>query len=79
LTDLFKPTSNWTPPTVLPDLSPSKIIGVDLETFDPGLKKYGPGSIRKDGHVAGISVAGDDGKGYYLPIAHQDGGNLPKP
>ena len=79
MTDLFKPTSNWTPPTVLPDLSPSKIIGVDLETFDPGLKKYGPGSIRKDGHVAGISIAGDDGKGYYLPIAHQDGGNLPKP
>ena len=79
MTDLFSPTSDWRPPTVLPDLSSTKILGVDLETFDPGLKKHGPGSIRKDGHVAGISIAGDNGKGYYLPIAHQDGGNLPKP
>ena len=79
MTDLFSPTSDWRPPTVLPDLSSTKILGVDLETFDPGLKKHGPGSIRKDGHVAGVSIAGDNGKGYYLPIAHQDGGNLPKP
>tara|TARA_R100000406_G_scaffold1429_2_gene1402 strand:- start:4179 stop:6041 length:1863 start_codon:yes stop_codon:yes gene_type:complete len=79
MTDLFSPTSDWRPPTILPDLSSTKILGVDLETFDPGLKKHGPGSIRKDGHVAGISIAGDNGKGYYLPIAHQDGGNLPKP
>jgi DNA polymerase I-like protein with 3'-5' exonuclease and polymerase domains len=79
MTDLFSPTSDWRPPTVLPDLSSTKILGVDLETFDPGLRKHGPGSIRKDGHVAGVSIAGDNGKGYYLPIAHQDGGNLPKP
>ena len=73
---LFKPTSNWVPPEVLPDLSGAKLIAVDTETCDPGLKDRGPGAVRGEGHVVGISLATDTGINCYLPIAHGDGGNL---
>jgi DNA polymerase-1 len=73
---LFKPTSNWVPPEVLPDLSGAKLIAIDTETCDPGLKDRGPGAVRGEGHVVGISVATDTGVNCYLPIAHGDGGNL---
>lgn len=66
----------WTPYENFPDLSGAKLIAFDTETKDPYLKEKGPGSIRKDGHVIGFSIATDDGfKGYY-PIRHEGGGNL---
>jgi DNA polymerase I-like protein with 3'-5' exonuclease and polymerase domains len=73
---LFAPTSNWAPPEVLPDLSDAKIIAIDTETCDPGLKTKGPGAVRHDGYVVGISVATDTGYNGYFPFKHGDGGNL---
>ena len=53
-------------------------IAIDTETHDPRLKTHGPGGFRKDGHVAGISIATDTGLNEYYPIGHQGGGNLDK-
>lgn len=63
--------SNWTTPCDLPDLSQAKIIGLDTETFDPNLKTKGPGAVRKDGHLVGISVAVDERNAWYLPMRHE--------
>lgn len=75
---LFEPQSDWQPPEILPDLSSANIIALDCETRDPNLKTRGPGGVRKDGHVAGVSLATDTGITIYLPIGHQAGGNLDK-
>lgn len=32
------------------------LAAIDIETYDPHLKDWGPGSIRKDGHIIGIGV-----------------------
>jgi DNA polymerase I-like protein with 3'-5' exonuclease and polymerase domains len=78
MNDLFKPASNWRPPEVLINYSDSKALAIDTETYDPNLKKNGPGGFRNDGFVVGISLCDEGGRKCYLPIAHQDGGNLPK-
>lgn len=64
------PESSWTPPEVLPDLSNARYIACDTETCDPKLKAEGPGFIRGDAYVAGVSLATDIGHKLYLPIAH---------
>jgi DNA polymerase I-like protein with 3'-5' exonuclease and polymerase domains len=76
MNDLFKPASNWKPPEVFIDYSQSKSLAIDTETYDPNLKKNGPGGVRNDGFVAGISLCDEIGRKCYLPIAHQNGGNL---
>lgn len=45
------------------------LAAVDIETFDPHLEKWGPGSIRKDGKVLGIGIYCPDRGivGYYDP------------
>jgi len=47
-------------------------IAVDTETYDPNLKKYGPGFFRKDGFLCGVSLAWRTDKTHsiYLPIRH---------
>ena len=72
---LFKPQTEWIPPTEFPDLSKHDEIAIDLETKDPDLVKMGSGSIVKNGDVVGISVAVKNWCGYY-PIAHEGGGNM---
>ena len=72
---LFTPTSEWTPPFELRDLSGYKEIAIDLETRDPNLKTMGSGWPRKDGYVIGIAVA-VDGQSWYFPIRHDNGGNF---
>ena len=72
---LFKPQTEWTPPTEFPNLSKYDEIAIDLETKDPGLVKMGSGSIIKNGEVVGIAVAVKNWCGYY-PIAHEGGGNM---
>ena len=67
----------WAPPDHLPDLSGEKLIAVDVETKDPRLKELGPGWPRKDGRLIGIAVAAPGWKAY-LPIGHEDGGNMAK-
>jgi len=76
-TPLFKPQTEWTPPTEFPNLSKYKEIAIDLETKDPNLLKMGSGAITGNGEIVGISVAVEDWSGYF-PIAHTGGGNLDK-
>jgi DNA polymerase I-like protein with 3'-5' exonuclease and polymerase domains len=65
------PDTGWTPPEGFPSLCQSKLIAIDVETYDPDLREKGPG-VRRDGYICGVSVATDDGfKGYY-PIRHKD-------
>ena len=61
---LFKPQTEWLPPTKFPDLRDHKEIAIDLETKDPQLKTHGSGSIVGRGYVTGIDVAVDGWKGY---------------
>ncbi len=75
---MFAPSSEWKPPTELPDLSRAKIIGVDVEAKDPNLMTMGPGFIRGDARVVGISLATEDGPKMYLPFGHEGGGNMDK-
>jgi len=72
---LFKPQTEWTPPSELPDLTYYQDIAIDLETKDPDLMKRGSGSIINNGKLVGISVAVKDWSGYF-PVAHEGGGNL---
>jgi DNA polymerase I-like protein with 3'-5' exonuclease and polymerase domains len=75
---LFPPTSEWVCPTSFPDLSGEKILGLDIETHDDNLKELGPGFIRGDASIAGISVATID-RAWYYPIGHLGGGNHHNP
>lgn len=72
---LFGPVSDWHPPTVFPDLTGEKTIGLDIESRDPNLTKKGPGFIRGDASVVGISVSTID-RSWYFPIGHLGGGNM---
>lgn len=72
---LFTPQTNWVVPGEYPDLSGIKLLGADIESKDPNLKTKGPGFLRKDADVAGISMATDD-QAWYFPIGHLGGGNL---
>jgi DNA polymerase I-like protein with 3'-5' exonuclease and polymerase domains len=74
---LFLPSSNWRPPRLsdLPQWNAAKRVAVDIETCDPMLTEMGPG-VRRGGFIAGVSFALEDGPGFYLPIAHEGGGNL---
>ena len=72
---IFKPQTEWLPPTEFPDLSNHDEIAIDLETKDTNLMKMGSGSITKNGEVVGIAVAVEGWSGYY-PIRHEGGGNM---
>jgi DNA polymerase I-like protein with 3'-5' exonuclease and polymerase domains len=75
---MFTPDSEWKPPSELPDLRQARAIGVDVESYDPNLNKMGPGFIRGDARVVGISLAVLDGPKLYLPFGHEMGGNMDK-
>lgn len=68
------PHTGWKPRAFFPDLSGSRVLGFDTETFDPDLLEKGPG-VRRDGKIVGISLATEDFSIYY-PIAHSLGENL---
>lgn len=71
--------TGWRPRAHYPDLSSAKIIGLDCETWDPGLLTAGPGWARGEGHIVGVSIATDNGFKAYYPIRHELGAedNLP--
>ena len=46
-----------------------------METWDPHLKETGP-SVRTGGRIAGIAFCIEGDRPYYLPFAHEGGGNL---
>ena len=73
---LWAPTSKWTPPENLPDLHSASLISIDLETYDPNLMTHGPGGVRKDGKIVGISISTDTQVARYYPVGHAGGGNL---
>ena len=65
---------------MIPELSEvvikdGEVVAVDLETYDPDLKKHGSGAIRGEGFVCGIAVATKN-QTFYFPIAHAMTGNL---
>jgi len=75
---LWTPTSQWKlPDTSLPSWANAKRVAIDTETRDDFLRELGPG-VRRGGYMVGISFAIEDGPKYYLPFAHEGGGNLPK-
>ncbi len=76
---VYKPPTEWTPPDTFPTqlLKDAEEIAIDLETRDPNLKSLGPGYIRGDGEVVGVSIA-CEGFADYFPFAHESGFNFPK-
>jgi DNA polymerase I-like protein with 3'-5' exonuclease and polymerase domains len=57
------------------DLTDIDIVSVDLETYDPELKKKGSGAVRGVGKVCGIGIC--TGKQTcYFPIRHENSDNL---
>jgi DNA polymerase I-like protein with 3'-5' exonuclease and polymerase domains len=74
---IFKAQTEWVKPTEFPDLRHAEEIAIDLETYDPDLKKLGTGSVIGRGKVVGIAVATDGYSGYF-PFDHEGGGNLDK-
>ncbi|MBL4904264.1 MAG: hypothetical protein JKY62_16700 [Desulfocapsa sp.] len=65
------PETGWEPPKTLPNLSNSKVISLDVETWDPGLKDHGPGWSRGEGHLVGVSIGDDKGGCWYFPMRHE--------
>ena len=74
---LFKPESDWVPRTDWLDFRDAKRIALDVETCDPDLFELGPGT-RRGGYMVGIAIGIEDGPRFYLPFAHDEGGNLPE-
>lgn len=70
------PKSDWVMPDKFPDLSGAKRIAIDIESRDPHLQSLGPGFVRGDATVIGVSVATDDGFAGYYPVGHSSGDNL---
>ena len=74
---MIEAQTEWVKPTEFPDLRHAEEIAIDLETYDPDLKKLGTGSVVGRGKVVGIAVATDGYSGYF-PFDHEGGGNLDK-
>ena len=76
---IYKPPTEWIAPDSFPteQLCQAKEIAIDLETRDPNLKQLGPGYIRGDGEVVGVSFA-IDGYADYFPFGHEAGFNFSK-
>lgn len=72
---IFVPESNWMPPKQFPNLGGVRTLAIDIETRDPRLEQLGPGFIRGDAEVVGISCATNDA-GWYFPFSHHGGGNM---
>lgn len=67
---------DYVTPTEFPRLDGAKLITFDLETCDPNLMSQGPGAVRGDGFICGISLATDNGFRGYFPMRHEEGGNM---
>lgn len=73
---LFQPEQRWTPSSELPSLGGVRRLSLDVETRDPYLGDRGPGTHRGDAYIVGLAVGADDGRRWYLPVRHAEGGNL---
>lgn len=63
------PDTGYTLPE-LPNLSRARALSIDVETYDPELRKFGPGWARGKGHIVGLAVGTEDGGRWYLPMRH---------
>ena len=74
---LWLPESDWKAPRLsdLPSWTGASRVSIDIETCDPDLDDLGPG-VRRGAFIAGVAFALEDGPGFYLPIAHEGGGNV---
>lgn len=74
---LVAPQITWKAPRIadLPSWNNYKRVCVDVECRDDHLYELGPG-VRRGGYVCGIAFAFEDGPAFYLPIAHEGGGNV---
>lgn len=54
-----------------PNLSKEKLLSLDIETYDPNLKKLGVGVRRNDSYILGVAIATKD-KEWYFPLNHID-------
>lgn len=72
---LITPDCDWEalPQSEWIDFRDCKYLGLDTETDDPHLEDDGPGFIRGDAKVTGISLADEHGRRLYLPIGHAEG------
>ncbi len=75
---MFVPSSDWKLPVLskLPSWKGAKRVAIDVETCDPSIGKNLGVGVRRDGFIAGISFAIEDGPAAYLPVRHQNGTNL---
>jgi DNA polymerase-1 len=60
--------TSWQPPE-LPNLRGAKVLGLDLETYDPAIAEQGPGWGYGTGHIVGVSLATEDAS-WYFPLRH---------
>jgi DNA polymerase I-like protein with 3'-5' exonuclease and polymerase domains len=72
---LFTPKTTWVAHS-FPNLSGESVLGIDVETRDPNLDSRGPGGIRGDGELVGVSISTGE-RSFYFPVRHMGGGNLP--
>ena len=52
-----------------PELRNEKLLAVDIETYDPGLKELGPSVRRGGGAILGVAVA-TARDAWYIPLVH---------
>lgn len=64
---------------MFPNLSQEKVLGIDCETKDVGLTKYGPGVRKKDSdhYLLGVGIATLERK-WYFPFEHINSNNINK-
>ena len=81
-----KPIRNEVCPNLAAYFQPKSAVAVDVETYDPGLKKFGPGTIVRPAgdempRLVGVSLATTkpDLPPIYLPLFHNGGGNFENP
>lgn len=64
------PETGWKAPKDFPNLFHEKILGLDVETYDPELLTHGAGWARGVGHIVGVSLA-TASQAWYFPIRHE--------
>jgi len=74
---LFQPKVDYQPPNLsqLPSWRCAELVGIDIETHDPDLKRLGPG-VRRGAYIVGVSFSISGGPSVYLPMRHRGGDNL---
>jgi DNA polymerase I-like protein with 3'-5' exonuclease and polymerase domains len=54
-----------------PNIFDAKFFTIDVETYDPNLKKLGPGWSRDDGRIVGVAISAGYDRQWYFPLSHE--------